>query len=219
LKNAIFDIMNYTEVKRQVLSKLKEELSPSLHYHNYEHTLDVLRSVDKLADMEGVNGEKLVLLQTAALFHDSGYLWAYDDNEPLACSFAKKLLPGFGYGENQIGNICQMIMATSLPQQPADKLAMILCDADLDYIGRDDFFPIARKLYLEWTENHDRVFEAREWYARQFLFFRDHKYFTEAARSLREEKKVRNLGKIEQLLSAFDDSISIEEYTRLLSDQ
>ncbi len=212
-------VMNYTEVKRLVLSKLKEELSPSLHYHNYEHTLDVLRSVRKLADMEGVKGKELVLLKTAALFHDSGYLWAYDDNEALACSYAKEVLPGFGYEEEQIGDISQMIMATKVPQQPADKLEMILCDADLDYIGRDDFFPIARKLFLEWTENHDRVFEAREWYARQFLFFRDHVYFTDAARTLREEKKVRNLGKIEQLLSAFDDHLSIDEYARIISDK
>lgn len=209
--------MSYPEVKRKVLSKLKEELSPSLHYHNHEHTLDVLRSVEKLAGMEGVNGEELVLLKTAALFHDSGYLWAYDDNEALACSYAREILPGFGFGEEQIRAISEMIMATSIPQQPANKLGMILCDADLDYIGRDDFFPIARKLFLEWTENHDRVFEAREWYARQYLFFRDHEYFTSSARSLRGDKKVRNLEKIEQLLSAFNDSIDIEEYARILS--
>jgi predicted metal-dependent HD superfamily phosphohydrolase len=215
-KSPIFDNMNYQEVKRQVLSKLKNELSPSLHYHNYAHTLDVIRSVEKLSAMEAVNGNEVILVQTAALFHDAGYLWAYDDNEQLACSYARELLPGFGYSSDQIETISQMIMATQIPQQPGDQLAMILCDADLDYIGRDDFFPIARKLYLEWSENNERVFEAREWYARQFLFFRDHQYFTRSAKALRQEKKIQNLGKIEQLLSVFDDIKNIEEHARML---
>lgn len=207
--------MNYKEVKRRVLTKLKNELSPSLHYHNHEHTLDVIQSVEKLSVMEGLNGDDRILAQTAALFHDAGYLWAYEDNEPLACSYARNILPDFGYSQVQIEDIGRMIMSTQVPQQPGDKLAMILCDADLDYIGRDDFFPIARKLYLEWTENHERIFEAREWYARQFLFIREHEYFTRSAKKLRQEKKLENLGKIEQLLSVFDDNENIEANARL----
>lgn len=211
--------MNYTAVEQRILSKLENELSPSLHYHNFEHTLDVLRSVEQISAMEGVNGDELVLIKTAALFHDAGYLWAYDDNEPLACSLARKVLPDFHFGPSQVDTICQLIMATQIPQDPKSKLAMILCDADLDYIGRDDFFPIAHKLFREWTENHERVIESREWYTRQFFFMRDHEYFTDSARSLRNFKKRQNLGKIEQLLSVFEHPSNFEAYAIRPSDK
>ena len=34
--------------------------------------------------------------------------------------------------------------ATKIPQTPLTKLEEIICDADLDYLGREDFFEISR---------------------------------------------------------------------------
>jgi predicted metal-dependent HD superfamily phosphohydrolase len=209
--------MEFERVKGMVLDKLEQDLHPSLYYHNVEHTLDVMASVDQLAAGEGVNGTDLAMLKTAALFHDAGYLWAYDDNEHLACSYARKSLPAFHYSGQQIDAVCRLIMATAIPQEPDDQLGMILCDADLDYIGRDDFFSIANKLHMEWTKNHDRVIDSREWYTRQYLFFLEHDYFTASARKLRDEKKKKNKVKIEKLLAIYDDPRSIEEFARVLA--
>jgi hypothetical protein len=61
-------------------------------------------------------------------------------------------LPSFGYSEADITTICGMIMATRIPQSPANLLESILCDADLDYLGRDDFKKIGQTLFEEFTE-------------------------------------------------------------------
>jgi hypothetical protein len=39
-----------------------------------------------------------------------------------------------------------------------------------------------------------------EWYRRQLKFFREHRYFTSAARSLREEGERRNIETVETLM-------------------
>ena len=43
-------------------------------------------------------------------------------------------------------------MATEIPQNPKTHLEMIMCDADLDYLGRYDFETISNNLYTEFLD-------------------------------------------------------------------
>ncbi len=196
--------MRYKEVKDFVINKLKKELKPSLYYHNYKHTLDLLDCVEYLAKEENITGEDIILLRTAALFHDTGFLWQYDNNEPYGCEFARDVLPDYGYSEEQIKKICNMIMATQMPQNPKNKLAEIICDADLFYIGRDDFFITALRLHREWSENSVKKITFKDWYLKQKNFVLSHVFFTESARKLLKTKKQHNLSQIKELLSLLE---------------
>lgn len=198
--------MEFSLAKEFVLKKLTGELKPSLYYHNIQHTIDVCRSVETLAIMEKVNEEELTMLLTAALYHDTGFIWAYDNNEPMACRFAQETLPRFGYTESQIETVCRLIMATSMPQQPDTLLEKILCDADLDYIGREDFFITALRLHREWSENSARKMTFRHWYEKQREFVENHEFFTRSARLLRNEKKKKNLSQVRELLDLIETS-------------
>ena len=62
---------------------------------------------------------------------------------------AREILPAYGLTRDQIDTICGMIMATRIPQSPSNQLERILCDADLDYLGRDDFYEIGGRLFEE----------------------------------------------------------------------
>ena len=64
--------MDFAGAKSYILEKLERELNPDLVYHKLEHTLDVYNAALNIAKKEGVSGNDLVLLKTAALFHDSG---------------------------------------------------------------------------------------------------------------------------------------------------
>ncbi|MFH0865664.1 MAG: HD domain-containing protein [Bacteroidota bacterium] len=192
--------MNIQAVKEYVLGKLKNELKPDLYYHCLTHTIDVYESAKKLAAMENIIGNDLILLETAALFHDTGFLTGYANHEEQSVQLARKILPGFGYSDGDIEIICRMILATRLPQQPITIPEKILCDADLDYLGRDDFFMIANKLLCEWNENGIPI-TLKKWYNIQVNFLESNHYFTKSAISLRKEKKKENLSQILELLS------------------
>ncbi len=197
--------MEFNRVKTVVIETLKQELNPALYYHNHVHTLDVISASEHLGMLESIGGEEMMLLLTASLLHDTGYMWAYDQNEQLACNFARKLLPEYNYSNVAIDRICEMIMATQLPQSPKDLLAKILCDADLDYFGRDDFFPIAIRLHQEWKEYTSKHLDFLEWYSTQFEFMIQHTYFTDVAKQLRNKRKEENLNQIRRLLVIVDD--------------
>lgn len=92
-----------------------------------------------------------------------------------------------------------MIMATRLPQSPLSKLAEILCDADLDYLGREDFFEIADTLKREWMQM-DFISSDTEWNQKQLGFLSSHTYFTESAMVNRDVGKQTNFLALQKIL-------------------
>jgi len=193
-------IMDFEAAKQFVLKKLKGELSKDLIYHSVEHTLDVINAAERLGEMEGLQDEQICLVKTAALFHDIGFIKVYDGHEEVSMQIAGEVLPDFGYSQEDIEIIINLIRATKIPQKPQNHLEEILADSDLDYIGRDDMFVIGKRLQSEWTR-HGKINSLRDWYEKQIEFLKNHHYFTKSANELREARKNENLRELEILLS------------------
>ncbi len=182
----------FTSIKQPILSRLKNELDPRLGYHNITHTLDVLEQAEVLAKQEKVTDKHdLLLLKTAAVFHDSGFLFVYKGHEEKGCEIASDSLRNV-FSEEDIKKVCGMIMATKIPQSPKTLLEQIICDADLDYLGRDDFEPISQTLYKEFII-FKIIPEDIIWDHVQIKFFESHHYFTGTSISKRNEKKLKHL--------------------------
>ncbi|MFM9028407.1 MAG: ATP-binding protein, partial [Bacteroidota bacterium] len=186
-------------IKEQITERLKLGLPTHLHYHSLSHTLDVLAAAIQLGRSEGVSDAELELLQVAALYHDIGFLEGASNHEATGCSIAIAELPEYGFSRPEIEKICGMIMATQYPQHPKNELEQILCDADLDYLGRDDFFEIGNTLYKELLES-GRISSQKEWNNLQVDFLSSHRYFTKTAQSTRANKKEEHLSKIKKLI-------------------
>lgn len=185
---------------KYIVAQMAAGLAQNLYYHGLHHTVnDVVPAVERLAAEEGIDGEDLLLLRTAAYYHDVGYMYQYNLNEPIAVQVAREALPEFGYRPNQIDRIAEIIMATQLPQQPTDLLQQIMCDGDLDTLGREDFFVASHNLRLELAQ-YGQPTTIRQWYERQLEFLYSHRYFTASAQSLRAAAKLRNIREIENLI-------------------
>jgi len=191
--------MDFERAKKYIINKLHKELKPDLSYHSIDHTLDVLQAAIRGAEMEGVNGHDIELIKTAALFHDAGYTEIYEGHEKASVRLAYETLPEFGYTNKDIKLIEGMILCTEIPQHPSTHLEKIIADADLDYIGRDDLFLIGQRLQYEW-KLHGKLSSLREWHEKQLEFLKNHKFYTESAKNLREEKKQQNIQELENLL-------------------
>jgi predicted metal-dependent HD superfamily phosphohydrolase len=192
--------MDFEGAQNYIIQRLEKELPNDLFYHGIEHTFDVLKAAELYASMENVKADDLILLRTAALFHDCGFIVQYYNNENISVEILRKELPKFEYSEEQIERVSRMIMSTKIPQKPKNLLEKILCDADLDYLGRYDFFMKSIKLLHEWN-NHGINTSLKEWYCKELTFLQKHKYFTKSAISLRQEKKLQYLSQIKELLN------------------
>lgn len=192
--------MDLKGAKEYILKRFRNELNPKIYYHDLQHTHDVVESCRRYAEMEGLIASDREILETAAYFHDAGMLQTYINHEEASVELARKILPDFGYSSNQLDIISCIIMKTKLPQNAITHLGEILCDADLDYLGRPDFFMIAHRLRYEWELIMDKYYGLKEWYELQFDFLTNHKFFTRSARLLRSEGKEKNLAEIRKIL-------------------
>jgi uncharacterized protein len=108
------------------------------------------------------------------------------------------VLPDFGFSAAQIATVQGMIMATQLPQSPHTVLEQILADADLDVLGRDDFATRNQDLHAELTES-GTVLSDERWYSIRLETLQRHRYWTEAARNLRDAGKQKNIELLQRL--------------------
>ncbi|KQR91505.1 hypothetical protein ASG01_14145 [Chryseobacterium sp. Leaf180] len=192
--------MDYEKLNTIIISRLRDQLPEHLSYHSVMHVKDVIDSVEKIALSENVNDEDLVLLRTAALFHDTGFLFGSKNHEEKSCEIAEEYLLDYGYSQSQLKKIQGMIMATKIPQSPKNHLEEIVADADLDYLGRDDFFTIGNKLFEELSM-FGIVNSERDWNLLQEKFLESHQYFTKTSIRERKQKKQKNLDIIKSKLN------------------
>lgn len=192
--------MDFERASTFILDQLRTGLPTNLFYHNMEHVMDVYRSVIRIGQSEKLDTTTLTALKTAALMHDAGMLKTYRGHEEAACSLVKLWLPQFNYTDSEMDYICKMILTTQLPQSASEIGEKILCDADLDYLGREDFFMIAHRLRFEWNNMGINRTTLKQWYELQIKFIEEHRYYTATNLRLREEGKQNNLEQIKILL-------------------
>jgi class 3 adenylate cyclase len=196
-----FGLIQFTDIQELILDKLERELPEFLFYHNVKHTVDVVTEVELIGWAEGCSDEEILLLKTAALFHDAGHTVSYDDHEYQGTLLAQEMLPAYGYSDEQIERICGVIMSTRLPPRPSNILEQIICDADLDYLGRSDFIPVSNTLFEE-MKAQNKITNLNDWNRMQVKFISGHQYFTATARSLREVNKKLQIERIQSLITA-----------------
>lgn len=185
-----------------VLTRLEDGLDSNLSYHSVDHTLDVVSAANRIAQEERMDEEITELINVAALMHDTGFLVQYFDNEPEACKLTREWMPQFGYQAEQIKVVCEMVMATRVPQTPPHHFARIICDADLDYLGRDDFFTIGHRLYQEFLI-HGVVDGEQSWNRLQVRFLESHQFFTATSANTRTQVKLQHLDKLKTLVNSY----------------
>ena len=172
--------MKYKEVYDFLMSRLENETPGYYTYHNADHTKAVIDAAEYLGKKEGLTDNEITLVKTAALFHDAGFLQQAERHEEISCIWARDYLHHYGYNADQIEEICRIIIATRLPQSPKDHLAEILCDADLYYIGKEDYAEMEEKLFKEY-QHSGHVNTKEDWQLMQAGFLASHRFFTKTA--------------------------------------
>jgi class 3 adenylate cyclase len=195
-----FGLIQFTDIQEIILDKLEMDLPGYLFYHNVKHTVDVVTEVELIGWGEGCSDEEILLLKSAALFHDVGHTIDYDNHEYYGTQIAREMLPKYNYSSDQIERICSLIMSTKLPPKPTNLLENIMCDSDLDYLGRSDFIPVSNTLYEE-LKAQNKMGSLNDWNKIQVKFIKGHQYFTKTARSLREVNKQLQIERIQTLIT------------------
>lgn len=175
----------------KVIALLTQELDSRYTYHGLRHTQDVIEQCVQIGQALGCSEEEIDSLKIAALFHDLGFLNVRKGHEEESAKMFRASADGV-LALNFIEIISSCILATTMPQNPKNKLEQIICDADLDYLGRGDFPAISLDLFNEMLACGE-LDDQRKWDEIQVVFLDKHQFHTAYNQERRNQQKQQHL--------------------------
>lgn len=196
----------------KVIRRAKEYVNQLLiplekhYYHQYSHALDVMERAVYIAKKEWLNEEDIEILSLAALFHDTGFIIQYDDNEEIWAKIAKNYLISMIYDRDKIDSIEKLILATKPSyKKPKNILEQIIMDSDLDNFWREDFFDKMENIQKEREAiKHIKLLDPN-WRHWVIDFLSEHKYFTNTQKNERNIQKEINKSELEKMVQELEN--------------
>lgn len=164
-----------------------------LPFHNWEHTLDVVYHVKRIAQGEELSKQTISELTIAAYFHDLGNERGAAGHEALSCEYAHHFLKKEGCSLKQITAITTLIRATEISKQPTSIAEQVICDADLIHLGTQNFRKKNAKLREEWATCNNALYTDEEWIVKNINFLKEHTFYTGYAKERYAAQKTKNL--------------------------
>ncbi len=171
------------EASRAHVEKLlADRLAPWVLYHDFRHTDETYRACREIGEACRLGPDDLEIALIAALFHDTGYTETVKGHEERGAAIATEFLSGRGYPADKIRAVTGCILATTVPQKPRNLVEQVVCDADMLYVGREEFFHKNDLLKAEMERREGIVIDPGEWLKRSLQFLEGQGYHTEYCR-------------------------------------
>jgi class 3 adenylate cyclase/ligand-binding sensor domain-containing protein len=192
-------LLRLQDMEENVFQRLENDLPKNLYFHNLKHTIALCANVELLGRAENLSDEEMLIIRTAAVFLDSGYLREYRRNEDYRCEFARDILPRFNYSEQQTLKICHLLSVSFEKMEPTNKLEKILFDSYYDFLGRVDLPEAARALFNEQRE-YGMAENEKEWMNKFISFIETHEFYTKTANKMRDFPKDEQTERLKSVL-------------------
>lgn len=195
--------MDYEHLQDKVEAHVKELFRdysrPGLIYHNYEHTRYVVEKVNEIAAQYDLTERDLFTLETAAWFHDAGYLFSEGkDHEEKSVELMRQFFASKDLEADIIEKIAGCIIVTRFPRNPSNLLEEIICDADTFNFGTKDFKETNKKVFQELNFQNKFAIDKSNYLHKTYELLRDHVYYTSYCREKLDERKEKHLKKLKQ---------------------
>jgi len=180
---------------RHIAHLLIEDLSNDLVFHNFHHTVNVVRGVRDISKHLGLSKEQKEILLLAAWFHDSGLTKCYKGHEMESQELAKTFLQAADYPEEKLVQVLACIAATQMPQAPTTLLEQVICDADLYHLSLMEYCHLQALLRAEWQSVFGENYTHAEWATENLQFLANHQYWTSYGKTTLQAAKELNIEK------------------------
>ena len=189
----------------EVENILKEVDSEVYKYHNLTHTLEVVQAVEEILSETDFTEEEKEIVLIAAWFHDAGYSKNYFNHEETSKKLARDFLEKEGWDNKRIEQVEECIEATRFPQKPKDKLAEVLCDADMSHLRDELYFQKSENLRKEISAVKNINVKKQFFCEKTLAFMGSQQYYTDYAKKNFEPGKKKNWTLMQELAKGKKD--------------
>jgi predicted metal-dependent HD superfamily phosphohydrolase len=188
---------------RYITRLFAEKLSGDLVFHNFHHTMNVVRGVKDISRNLNLSEEEKEVLLLAAWFHDSGHIVKYVGHEEESQKLAKAWLIKEHYPTEKMERVLACIAATYLPHEPTNLLEEVIRDADLYHFSLGEYCHLQFQLREELKRVFKKEFTDLSWMKDNLKFIENHHYHTEYGQAILEKRKQLNYRKCQQLVKEY----------------
>lgn len=194
------DIVQLAET--HVFGLFKDRLSPDYIYHNFNHTLRVVNSVQIIGKEECLTAEDIETLVLAALFHDLGYIHGPENHEQRSSVMAKDFLLANHYPQDRTEDVVKLILVTAIGAEPETHAEKIMRDADCSHFADENYCTLSELLREEWRLTLDKVFSDIEWaLINRDVLVQRHRYYSEYAKKALQPLKEANIAALQAAIN------------------
>lgn len=187
---------------------LKDSLSISFTYHNFNHTLKVVEAATILAKAEGLDESDTEILLVAAWFHDTGYTMGCANHEQSSITIVSRFLFENNKDQNFIDAVAKVIEATIYDRSPHTQLEKIIKDADYSHFAQENYLTVCEKLRKEWEITNQKFYSDLEWAKENLhIISQFHVYYTQYALENWQPIKEKNIKLIQEKINTVTDNV------------
>jgi predicted metal-dependent HD superfamily phosphohydrolase len=184
------------ETAAYVFNVIQRDFPPNFYFHNYSHTLGVVKAAEEIAAGMGLDEEEQELIVLACWFHDTGFVEKSSNHEDKSIELAKAFLSNKKYPEEKIKAVIDLIACTRVDVTPKNLQEQVMKDADLHHLGTEDQESLSALLRLEQEALTNTPIDEVAWLEQDYQFLKEHRYFTAYATATYQPRKIKNLLKI-----------------------
>jgi predicted metal-dependent HD superfamily phosphohydrolase len=208
---------NWLQEAEKSARALLAEIPEIYHFHDTQHTLDVVAAADKLAKLAKLDAASEQLLAAAAWFHDIGYNLGAEEHEERGAQQARLALSALNLPEPDIAKVEQLILATKSGHKPQNGLESLISDADLSHLGQAHFWHRSSQLRKELTLTRDLILDEVEWLQTEINFLSKHNYHSKQGHSLFDASKQMHIEQLDKLLRKHQNDTAAAEESKGLT--
>lgn len=201
--------MNLIQQAEQFVTRLLQEQLPSTFlYHNFNHTVGVVKAVTSIAKYQQISDEDTEKLLLAAWFHDTGYIKGVQNHEVASVAILESFLEQQAGKEVLFKAVSGLIMATVFTAKPANNLEQIIRDADYFHFANEHYLTLCEFLREEWKNTCDKTFTDLEWAKENLIMLTQrHVFYTPFALTFWQPIKEKNIARIEKRIKKMINTI------------
>jgi len=205
------------QAQQYVRNFFSSHIDERIVYHDHTHTEEVVEAARMIGQHYQLSDRDFFIVNVAAWFHDTGYFKGGSmGHEERGAEMAAAFLTGTGVDAGAIQSIRGCILATQIPQKPANLLEDIVCDSDLFHLGTDRFPERNKLMRKEMEAFKGKKISKDEWRRGTIRLLETHTYHTDFCRLLLNERKQENLDKLREKEGLPDPRLANNAITALL---
>lgn len=202
----------YKMAEQYVIKLFEENINDNLVFHNLNHTKYVVGKVNEIAAHYRLSEREMFILNVAAWFHDTGYLFVKpEEHEEKSVEVMKSFFQQHEYEITIVEAVGDCIMATKYNIEPNGILQEIICDADTFNFGNKDF-KMTNKLVFRELNNIKMGGVSKDLFNRQtYKMLQGHRFYTGYCQEKLNDGKKANMKRLEKKLADIEEQVDDEE--------